>query len=364
MPLQIPHPKTPLHLYRHLLRESTYLPGLCRQWIASRIQTRFRECRSRSPPTPYIKQAHGALRNMRSANAGHIQRLERLCYLATGRIGKRRRLLGTSMLKPQPPSDTAGLEQSRVEAVLSAAHQDPDASATSVSSKHTWLENWSFDTVAAIARSQLNQQARDWPHQMRRAIDPRKATSGQNCFGKPFRPKRVENNLKKHWAAVLAKLLPPLPQSEWDHLESLATGDTNVDALRIPPRRPVAQSIQDNTPDPASEEWDWSQHVTRPARVIERGSTRKMKSLTGDEDQDPRGSARPVGVYVITPRRLQRIYRRIWEMTPILKPKPGLKKPNVVWGQKELKVSPPSTRDLMFFQGVAEDGTAEDTKAA
>ncbi|KAI1432908.1 hypothetical protein GGR50DRAFT_688664 [Xylaria sp. CBS 124048] len=361
MPLLIPHPNTPLHLYRHLLREATYLPVLCRPWITTRIQDRFRDCRYRDPAEPYIKQAHGALRSIRSANAGHIDRLERLCYMATGRVGKRRRILGATMLSAQaPPSDTDELEKSRVDALLASLADSPDddpASPSSLQTKHTWLENWSLDMITAIAKSQVKQQSKDWPQHMRRQIDPDHVSSGTNCFGKPIRPKRIQNRLKRHWAAVLHQLLPPLPQNEWERLERIVTGDPNVSELQIPSRRPVAQPIRIEPPDPASEKWDWSLHVIKPARVIERGSTRKRKSLSGHEEQDPRGPARPIGVYIVTPRRLQRIYRRIWEMTPMLKPNTGNQKWSVTWGQKETQISPPSTRDLLFFEGVADDGS-------
>ncbi|KAI2641297.1 hypothetical protein GGS21DRAFT_367559 [Xylaria nigripes] len=354
MPLQIPHPNTPLHIYRHLLRESTYLPNLCRSWVTSRIQTRFRECRFKTPSTPHVKQAHAALRNLRSANSGHVQRLLRLLYMATGRLGKRRRILSTTQLSVIPPSDTAELEKSRLEAPLSQPNHPTDDSATPL--KQTWLENWSLNKISAIAHSQLSQQSNAWPQQMRRALDPEQAISGENCFGQPFRPKRAQNRLKNHWASVLRQLMPPLPEGEWDHLASLVTGDTNVDALRVPSRRPVAQSMQEDNTDSMDQPWDWSQHATRPAREIERGAARKMKSLTGMEDQDPRGHGRPIGLRVISPRKLQRLYGHIWEMSPILKTKPG-NKYSVTWGRKELKVSAPSTKDLLFFQGVAEDGS-------
>ncbi|KAI1128952.1 hypothetical protein F5Y10DRAFT_162667 [Nemania abortiva] len=362
MPLQIPHPDTPLHLYRHLLRESTYLPALCRPWITSRIQQRFRDCRHKTPPTAYVKQAHGSLRYLRSANAGHLRRLEHLCFMATGRIGKRRRILAASQLSRRPPTDTAELEQSRVEAVMDAprSNRRPDAPETAggavVPPHHQdWLDNWSLDMVSALAVSQASRQDNNWPKAMRRGLDTSKIISGTNCFGRPYGPKLVRNKLKKHWVGVLSQLLPPLPQGEWDHLASLVKGDANADELIIPPRRPVARPLQDSSLDPADSQWNWAQHVLQPARVIERGSTRRRKSLTGMEDQDPRGHGRPIGVRVISPRMLQRMYGRIWAMSPTMTKQPG-KKWSVSWGIFEQKLSAPLTRDLPFFQGVTNDG--------
>ncbi|KAI8626524.1 hypothetical protein F5Y19DRAFT_219298 [Xylariaceae sp. FL1651] len=355
MPLQIPHPNTPLHLYRHLLRESTYLPALCRPWIASRIQQRFRDCYQKDPPAPYIKQAHASLRYLRSANTGHVKRLERLCFQATGRVGKRSRSLATAQLYSRPATDTAELEQRRVTntAELSTLMSTPTAAAR----KPDWLDNWSIDMISTLAHSQVRQQNSDWPHTMRRGLDPKQVIERGNCFGRPFPPKVARNKLKKHWAAVLHQLLPPLPRGEWDHLASLVEGDVNAEELKVPTRRPVARCVQDNA-SPANEQWDWSQHVLRPARAIERGSSRRRKSLTGEEDHDPRGHGRPIGIGVVGPRRLQRIYRRVWQMSPIIEKsnKQNKQSWSVTWGGDQHKISAPSSRDLLFFQGVGKDG--------
>ncbi|KAI1109098.1 hypothetical protein F5Y14DRAFT_44099 [Nemania sp. NC0429] len=363
MPLQIPHPTTPLHLYRHLLRESTYLPALCRPWIASRIKDRFRDRRYRKPATPYVKQAYTSLRYLRSANAGHIGRLERLCFMATGRVGKRRRILATTQLAAPPPADTAEAEQSRIETVPQSAPSDHPVDAAAHShpaaspwKKRDWLENWSLDMISALARSQVAQQASNWPQSMRRTLDTKKIERGTNVFGRPYNPKLLRNKLKKHWAGVLHQLLPPLPQGEWDHLASLVHGDANADELTIPRRRPVARPVRHSNHDLANEQWDWSQHVLKPARVIERGSNRRQKSLTGNEDQDPRGHGRPIGVRVIGSRKLQRIYGRIWNMSPIIKEGSGAKKWSVSWGENEQRISAPFKSDLSFFKGVTTDG--------
>jgi hypothetical protein len=350
MPLQIPHPKTAIHLYRHLLRESTYLPQLCRSWIVHRIQDRFRIHRHKRLPSLYIKRAHASLRYLRSANAGHVRRLERLCLMATGRVGKRRRILLAEQLSKPIIADTAELRVARL--------TSPDALYGTVPIEaHDWLENWFVHKILALARSQLSHQNSDWPHTMRREIDPKKTLSKTNCFNQPPGPRLARNRLKKHFGLLLDQIMAPLPEGEWQNLEALVLSSSQNHLLKIPARRPVARPVQeDSSSDLADEEWNWAQHVLYPARKLERGNSRKMKSLTGREDQDPRGHGRPIGIRFISPHVLQRIYRRIWEMSPLVTRKPGQNAWTVTWGRKPRQLSVPSTGELAFFQGVGKDG--------
>ncbi|KAI1503380.1 hypothetical protein F5X99DRAFT_417338 [Biscogniauxia marginata] len=352
MPLQIPHPSTPLHLYRHLLREASYLPPLCRPWITSRITSRFCDCRHKENPKRYIQQAHHDLRYLRSANAGHLQRLLHLCHMATGRVGKRRRQLASAELKEHAVADTAALEE---DIKLEVASLLSSKVATDFSGREPdWLSNWSTDKIYAIAASQVARQSGQWPHNMRRVIDPQKAIPTENCFGRPLTKKLARNKLKRHWVSILRQLLPPLPRGEWDRLAALARGEVGEEELKPPTRRPVAQSLPD-TPEPAQS--SWIKYVTKPARAVERGNSRKMKSLTGEEDDDPRGHGRPIGTRRLGPRKLKRLYGRVWEACPIMEPNTRTGKWSVTWGNTEQRISRPSTRDFQFFEGVKEDGT-------
>ncbi|KAI1405003.1 hypothetical protein F4819DRAFT_494420 [Hypoxylon fuscum] len=341
MPLQISHPNTPLHLYRHLLREATYLPPLCRPWITYRIQARFRDCRHQEHPKPYIKDAHHHLRYLRSANTGHVQRMLRLCYLAMGRAGKRRRLLGAAELASLPPSSSAELDERTK--VVAGKRRGPD-----------WLDNWSVEKVQAIAFSQSGKQGKSLPYQMRKSVDPLRVLPKENCFGRPLSEKLARNKLKKHWVSVLQQLLPPLPRGEWDQLGAMTRGEADAQHYELPMRRSVAQSpsIGSDTIRPA-----WIGFVTKSVRSMERRNSRKMKSLSGGEDEDPRGHGRPIGVRVLGRRRLRRsIYGRLWEASPIMDKNPRSGKWSVTWGDNEKIISRPGKKDLQFFQGVDKAG--------
>ncbi|KAI0832236.1 hypothetical protein F5Y06DRAFT_187844 [Hypoxylon sp. FL0890] len=341
MPLQIPHPNTPLHLYRHLLREATYLPPLCRPWITQRIQARFRDCRRKTNPKLYIKDAHHYLRYLRSANAGHVQRLLRLCYLATGRLGKRRRILGKSELASSPPANSAELDE---KTKLPGGKQR----------QRDWLDNWAIDKVKAIAYSQSQIQAKDFPYLMRRSISPERLIPTENCFGRPLTEKLKRNKLKKHWVSVLRQLMPPLPRGEWDQLGALTRGEADAQHYKLPTRRPVAQSHFTGSD---AKQRTWSEFVTKPVRSLERANSRTMKSLSGDEDEDPRGHGRAIGTRVLSPRKLRRgVYGFVWRASPIIEKNPRSGKWSVTWGNNDKTISPPSKKDLQFFQGVDQDG--------
>ncbi|KAI1653742.1 hypothetical protein F4813DRAFT_393327 [Daldinia decipiens] len=341
MPLQIPHPNTPLHLYRHLLREATYLPLLCRPWITDRIQSRFRDCRQKTDPKPHIKDAHHYLRYLRSANIGHVNRMLRLCRLAAGRVGKRRRILGRTELSSSPPSNSDELEE-RI-TLPNGKSREPD-----------WLDNWSVEKVMAIATSQSQQEGKNLPFNMRRTVDPKKVIPKENCFGRPLTAKLARNKLKKHWISILRQLLPPLPRGEWDQLGTIARGEADAQYYKMPPRRQVAQPLSISHAPPES---TWTDFVTKPIRSLERGNSRKMKSLSGREDEDPRGHGRPIGIRVLGRRRLRRsLYIGIWQASPIAEKHPRSGKWSITWGNSEQPVPRPRKKDLQFFQGINKAG--------
>ncbi|KAI2468507.1 hypothetical protein F4781DRAFT_267283 [Annulohypoxylon bovei var. microspora] len=349
MPLQIPHPNTPLHLYRHLLREATYLPPLCRPWVIWRIKARYRDCQYKWRDTKrYMKDAHHHLRNFRSANDGHMKRLLRLCYMATGRVGKRRRLLGKSELSSEPPTTSAELDE---KAILDIINQQQKQ-------QSNWLDNWDIGKIKSIAISQAEQSEKNFPYHMRRTIDPKGAIPAENSFGRPLSKKLVQNKLKKHWAQVLRQLLPPIPRGEWDQLGSLARGEADPRHYKLPTRRPVARSVAQSDP-PISESRipSWADLVNKPIRVTERPNSRRMKSLSGGEDEDPRGHGNKIGVRVPNPRKLRRgLYLPVWEASPIVEKNPRSGRWNVTWGNPKSKISRPRGKDLQFFRGVDEYG--------
>ncbi|KXJ89155.1 hypothetical protein Micbo1qcDRAFT_213521 [Microdochium bolleyi] len=392
MPPPIPHPETALHLYRHLLREATYLPALCRPWISDRIKTRYRDCREAESARAdtYTRQAHGDLRYLRSATAGHVDRLLHLCYLATGRVGKRRRLLAKSGLARDPPASTASLEG---ESFLPDVSEDskhkngkenePDRSEPALTQReHTrkkrdrhsrktdlppdWLDNWAVDKLTALARSQADKKLpHTITHDMRRTWDPEKNMSRENSWGLPIQARTERSRLRLGWARNFKALLPPLPRSEWESLEGLVNGRGRPEDYRLPRRRPVAKStvvgdsgkdMHSSSPGPGI---TWQDIINTPVRRLQHGSSRKMKSLTGlDEmDQDPRGPGRPEGLRTLGGRKMRRmLYQPVWMASLTMEKHAVSGNFKVKWGQVSPTISSAAGKELPFFDGVETSG--------
>ncbi|KAI0016823.1 hypothetical protein F4780DRAFT_660111 [Xylariomycetidae sp. FL0641] len=369
MPLRIPHPalENVLHVYRHLLREATYLPLLARPWISERIRDRFRANRFEERKTKTcIKAAHQTLRYLRSANAGHVQRLKKLCFMATGRIGKRSRVLKRKLLSADIGADADALAvAAEITRGFDSYSNIPKRQRDRQDRHVDWLDQWSEQKIQAIASTQVENQNSTWPSQMRRTIDPAKAVPTESIWGVPFTPKLARNKYKKHYVGILDNLMAPLPEGEWHHLAALAQAPRDSEYLVLPSRRPVAQQ-QVEEPERSTKKaprlglsnpGHWSQRVRNPARVVERDSSRSMKSLSGEEDNDPRGHGRPIGVKMMHPRRLRRaIYGKVWEASPLLVQDPRTEKWSAVWGGAQRDLSRPSARELSFFEGLKDDG--------
>ncbi|KAI0127251.1 hypothetical protein BJ170DRAFT_683097 [Xylariales sp. AK1849] len=369
MPPHIPQSNSALHLYRHLLREATYLPPLCRPWTSDRIKARFRDCYDAIEAKPYIKQAHRNLRFLRAANAGHVERMRRLCYLATGRLGKRRRQLASAYLTKPPPTDSAALDDGKppisaamrqMQAASAKADDEPmKVKKTANTVGHTWLENWDIGMVKAVGQAQVDRQTTKWPNEVRRTVDPKRVLPAENCWGVPLKPKTVTNKHKRFWVTILANLMPPLPQGEWDALKDLTLGQAEESTWRIAPRRPVAVStdgIDDVVIGVQDIRWDWEKYATKSVRDLEKRNSRSRKILSAGVDEDPRGQGRPIGVRTFKPRMLRRsIYGPVWEASPIVKKDPKGKW-NITYGIPDIKISHPSASELDFFRGVDRKG--------
>lgn len=437
----IPHPSTALHLYRHLLREATYLPTLCRPWITERVRTRYRECEHDHGQRlkVHIKDAHGDLRYLRSANAGHIDRLRHLCFMSTGRVGKRKRLLAqqTFLREPAESSTALALEssflpvpsirrpQSDWDARWNGTDTDdnrdimnsPDAEAARAAERSLmnggiyyptvkrhnrtpwgkdWLDGWDLGKLKQMAVSQQNAQKSTSQFGLRSTWDPDKVMKKVNCYGFPIAPRTERIRQRIGWKQNLKQLVPPLPGHEWDTLQQLSLGQGAAEDYILPPRRKIARKMsglwaailgskevdsitsrvgQTTAPLPGtpSHQPSWFDVITRPMRDVQRGTSRKMKSLATLPGQAAQGAqehpagdvVRPIGTRVITPRLMRRmVYKRVFEACPradAVPEQPGHLK--ITWSRAPVKLSSASSRLLPFFDWAKESNKGADGAA-
>lgn len=353
-PLRIPHPQTPLHLYRHLLREASYLPPLARPFVDRQIKDRFRRHREDEGERTkkHLRDAHHDLRVLRAANAGDMVRMRRVLLLAFGRVGRRRRELMAHLLRPKPNS-SAELEHYAAKA----------AAATAEGRKMDWLDRWDLDKLRAFARSQVQALLNNPPKAPITANQtvPAKCIPAENAWGKPLPPKLYRTKLKKMWKAVADKLMPPLPKREWELLADISEGKVRDPRWFPPPRRPVARAASGDGME--RREWNWPAYATMPVSIVDRPTNRRNKLLTGAVDENtPTGDPQPINCHKYTARTWRRLFGNIWQLTATMEKKATGQGWNIVWGKPKFQAPPASVGDMEFFGDFAADAAPQTTK--
>ncbi|CAN8101745.1 unnamed protein product [Discula destructiva] len=399
-----------LHLYRHLLREASYLPPSCSPYIRSQIITRFHK-HAKEPTIPLeltayrIRKAHTNLRTLRAANAGRRGLMLHILYLVYGRMGRRRRKLIAQLLdKNKPtannsspgPATTADLV-ARLAALqahiaqpspppspskptapaASAAATSPDAKkrarATSIAAlppptQPDWLEDWDLPALHALLASQSAHGGFASPIPElkggRRSLAPTEVDIPKvNIWGKPLTPRLARTKLRKWYRSTIKRIMPPLPRAEWEALGVLARGEGNGDGWRVPARRAPGTTLlveRDGTAE-KQREWDWQRYATAPVRSLERGQSRSMKARTGEEGSGPYGVGPATGLHRYDRARLwQRLYLTVWQATPVMEEKQqqagGVedREWTIRWGGVPKEVPTARAGQMAFFEGIPE----------
>ncbi|KAJ9143159.1 hypothetical protein NKR19_g6986 [Coniochaeta hoffmannii] len=256
--LQIPPPRTTLHLYRHLLREASYLPPAVKPFFWDRIRTRFRLHQGDAEPRARVQKAHKDLRYLRSANAGHLLRMRRVLMMGFGRAGRRRRELISALIQKTEsrPAEADNRPGSAATGEL-AGPADDDVF------WHDWLSHWDKAKVLALAKAQALVDLPETSLPTGRFADPHKQVPTENIWGKPLAKKLARSKLRKEYKAVIKRLLPPVEDAEWELLRSLATGQAGPQ-YDAPKRRTVATSE-----GARGGSWGWESYVLKPVRAAD-----------------------------------------------------------------------------------------------
>lgn len=244
----------PVHMYRALLRECTYLPlPRCRAYMKSYVSESFRRWlpkytvgrtnTGREIDFPkQVKLLHRGRKvhsTLRRANEGYIGPLEKVLRMTYGRTGPRRHQLLTRFIAapPQINADEAC---------------DSDAASPDDGPIVKYSKAWNPPPqMQALLASQAEQQ-----HQFGRAgtnlkVKVRFSPPEKTTWGNPL-PERRYRNLKHEWYLQnLKAALPPLPEPEYKELYALVTGASDFPAFIA--RRPKAHVHKDTGERQAAE---------------------------------------------------------------------------------------------------------------
>ena len=317
-----------LHLFRGLLRESTYLPDpAARQYLHGHIVARFRDYHPRSTlPFSSRRQKSVALVQQRlpsllrsarrglvflcRANDGHVRHLAKILAMTYGRVGKRRHELLEDLKIPDIPVDQAAVE--KLSEPANQAVPRPS------------------EKLMALVKSQAKRRLLPFSRSNTPRLKPE--IPEVNSWGRPMPIRRVRNFKRRWYAETLDRIMPPLPEAEWDRLRMRASG-------QLPLRSPVARRKWAGGPDDEGH---------RPLV-----GERIKSSLKGARSNPHR----------ITSRYMRRLWAKISAQCPLMKPNAATRSGwEVSWGDVQ---GPDTTRFALkhgagggydMFGGVDENG--------
>lgn len=279
----------PRHIFRALLRQSTYLPdSAARSYFREYIIMRFRSYNPR-PPVPYsitsrlqepsvkknlLKQARSGLAFLQRANDGHPSQLEKALAMTYGRQGRRRReLLQEFIQEPSPGHNNLA------HLVTSASSKDSSPSL--------------HERMRALFKSQRVQRSQKLSIPREIGIEP--VIPKTNSWGRPMPIRRARNIRKRWYAAVLQRMMPPLPEKEWVRLRDLSSGQLQWE--RPIPRRKKGTSNEDKN-------INYSRSMASKLETLQSSKMRNWELKTNPHQ--------------LRPRFMRRVWAKIFELSPLM----------------------------------------------
>ncbi|THV44156.1 hypothetical protein BGAL_0716g00060 [Botrytis galanthina] len=362
--------------YRALLREATYLPdSAARTFVHDLLVKRFNppDPRKLNPKywgTDYLrskvdlkklqtrsKKTATKLHLLERVNLeGSIPDLQHVLLRTYGRAGHRRRELITQLLIPgedELPQDDTALSliiDSQISKNLDATKdvEIDKANAVPKRQRREYKEMRLFLT---------SQQANNPMESMRGRI--KKLTPDiplTNAWGRSFPGKRKVKLQRTWWASLLERVLPPLPEHEWNRLRDLAEGTQPIERPR--PRRKAAVP-QNQIEDVKSVEERMDSLYNKPARL----NADVWDETTTKSDLDySQASNTPQQNRI---RAMRRLYGMIWSLSSKMVQDENTKEYTITWGGQRSpsaagEITKPSLKDAEFFES-PNDGLTQGT---
>ncbi|CCT73527.1 uncharacterized protein FFUJ_09670 [Fusarium fujikuroi IMI 58289] len=356
----IPAHLPPLHLYRHILREASYLPPAIRPEVTHRVRTRFRSHRKYDRhQNKHRATAANFLRRLRAANSGKQTLMEDLIMDAFGRTGARRRSLLSHFIQLEPPSNSDALE-ALIQGV--EVHEKPPEMAELEATK---LQNDSSSpkpAETATGSQNSTNSSKDTnetpgngeePKRKQICLQPDSKVPAQTIWGKPPTPNIYQAKRAKFWKRISDKTMPPVGKDEWDLLGRLSSGAQQEDQWKVPERRPVAKPSRGATTK--SDAWDWEGYASRPAPQVGRQSRLSAYALVG-RDMEKHPYQPKFNHQEYSPRWYRRTYQRVWQFTPKMDPNSKPDRLKYIWGALTTPAVPPTKAQLAIFEGADSKG--------
>ena len=346
----------PLHLYRALLRAATYLPdSFARAYMHDYLVYRFRSTCGKAKGTIYrsiipggksdkditcqqIDKARQSLRSLQRAGNGNLDDLRKVLLLSYGRKGRRKRSLIGDLLRPDEsnlPKDDLALED-----LINAPTRKPSLRFDPGSKFSAFLRSQAANHPIQSDTSKIRHVLPNIPK--------------ENIWLRPVPVKLRASKEKKWWATVLDKLLPPIPQDEWNRLRDLAMAQVPLE--KSPPRR-SAKSFR----------LSWKEHDMKVLEYLRFPAKVEWTNVEGVNFDPDRGlSPLLVGISsggagdtqrTHTNREWRRFYTGIWSMTSTMAQDEVTKQWTVHWGggnsvSHPEVISKPSANDHELFEGL------------
>lgn len=265
------HRTTSIHLFRHLLRESGYLPDhVARVQLKRQIIHRFRSNQSnridllnkllvpqqQTQPledqnaaidllTKRVNSGERWLKTLQNANHGGLVSLRKTLLYAYGRTGRRRYELLQSIMTPDIGHKPRESQQSESDYVLHLPTKSIFGKPKSTESKVEFTISPQYSKLEAHAKSQF--YIHDADHVLTRGTKLRLPVfkmKRYNIWKRQMPQKRAKNMLNRWYRKFMHEIVPPLPDWEFNYLSELAAG---TESLKLLERRKTVGSVVKKT---------------------------------------------------------------------------------------------------------------------
>lgn len=184
------------------------------------------------------REGRKGLNYLRRANLGEAPCLQKILLLTYGRIGRRKHVLLQDLLRPDNPSleldDPAPLHHLYYSKMRCLSFFD-----TPKKRNNTHYHIEISDRYSRL-KTAIKSQCQAGVALGRELKKPYLRTPINNVWERPMPIKRARNDVKRWYADTMTHLLPPLPPSEWDHIQAMIEGKKWFSFVKR--RRPAADS--------------------------------------------------------------------------------------------------------------------------